>query len=669
MEKENFEVEFEETKNENKNLVPVSMELSKINYESDSLVNDLSSLTALLDEENRLKIQQEINSLERIKEEMIRGLYFVTVQGSLKTGKSTLTNLLVGNKIAITQAGVDTTKTPYVITKSPDDEARIVVYELIKNPKNENEIKSVVESIIDDVKGIKLKSNPYSKFFRRREIDFNEKNIRKYTVEEAHSKALFINIQLPKPKGLKEWILDHDIAILDTPGIEGQKAQKSQTVIDEIKKRTNMLIAMQSTVTPINKEEVNTLKEYENEGVEMRLMYNQFELKPWANEYDRKKFLEEEEKALQKGKEILRSEFELEDVVDYKVNLAKVDDYLRDKKSYESLKPEYDSFMEWVESLIISINEIKVEEKKRKAKKQFLNRLKEWQREDGVLLKIKESLQKELESIEKRLKDIKSKFEEYEDVVRAFREVFFNKRNSDINEYINVKLSKETNTHLVVSNNLINKNKENLIKEIVKFSKNLVKEMNELLKVYVLRALENEKKISLDPQFNELKEFLKSKSYTQYANRLPEVRFSLNTIPDILSLTEVALDEKKATDIVEDNKFIEKRGGIDLFGKKKIMQDKYLLVGEVENYLKDYYARLARERVREFIEDLQTDIYNGSNGVLDEHLKSVEKVYNDLAFDYERVVKDKKEKAKKAVSLIEEIVRKSEFIQKEVSRS
>ncbi len=668
MEKENFKVEFEEKKNENKNLVPVSMELSKINYESDSLVNDLSSLMALLDEENRLKIQQEINSLERIKEEMIRGLYFVTVQGSLKTGKSTLTNLLVGNKIAITQAGVDTTKTPYVITKSPDDEARIVVYELIKNPKNENEIKSVVESIIDDVKGIKLKSNPYSKFFRRRKIDFNEKNIRKYTVEEAHTKALFINIQLPKPKSLKEWILEHDIAILDTPGIEGQKAQKSQTVIDEIKKRTNMLIVMQSTVTPINKEEINTLKEYENGGVEMRLMYNQFELKPWANEYDRKKFLEEEEKALQKGKDILRSEFELEDVVDYKANLAKVDDYLRDKKSYESLKAEYDSFMEWVESLIISINEIKVEEKKRKAKKQFLNRLKEWQKEDGVLLKIKESLQKELEEIEKRLKNIKSKFEEYEDVVRTFREVFFNKRNSDINEYINIKLPKETNTHLVVSNNLINKNKENLIKEIVKFSKNLVKEINEILKVYVLRALENEKKISLDPQFNELKEFLKSKSYTQYANRLPEVRFSLNTIPDILSLTEVALDEKKATDIVEDNKFIEKSGGIN-FLVTKIMEDKRLLVGEVENYLKDYYARLAREKVREFIEDLQTDIYNGSNGVLDEHLKSVEKVYNDLAFDYEKVVKDKKEKAKKAVSLIEEIVRKSEFIQKEVSRS
>jgi len=584
---------------------------------------------------------------------MVRGLYFLTIQGSLKTGKSTLTNLLVGKDVAITQSGVDTTKTPYVITKSNDNKARIFVYERAKNPKKEKEIENVIEAIIDDVKGIELVDNKWNAYFTKREIPFSKENIEKYTVSEYSDNVLFINIQIPKPKDVKEWILDHDIAILDTPGVEGKKALSSQNVINEIKKRTNMLIAMQSTVTPINNEEIKALKEYENEGAELRHMHNRFELKPWANEYDRKKFFEAERKAINKGKEILKNEFELEDIVTNSFNLAKVEDYVRRPKEYRNLKSEYDEFVKFVQDLIFSINQIKIESKREKALTQIMNLLEKWESEDGTFLSLKKKFMKDLDDIERELKEIKNAFFDYKKNVCEFREYFFNKNSSKISEYANIKLLNETNTHLKVQNNLLNKAEKEIIESIQAFISNLNKEINELFKKYVLELL-NKEKVFIDDKLVSLKNFLKQKNYIFYADKLYPPYFNLLDIPDIVNFS---LSNEDIKALLRNQEFIKlEESEVPLVGK--LFKNKYLLSEKFENHIKELFKKAIMNSFSSFIQDLETNIYNGHNGVLDKYAKSIEELAFEFERDFESKVLQRKEKNKQAIFFIEDLIRK-----------
>jgi len=283
----------------NDTLLQNESKLQEIQNKSNAFVSRLKNLQNLLIEEDKEKIENIIIQARRLEAEAEKGLYFVTIQGSLKTGKSTLTNLLVKDDIAITKTGQDTTKTPYIITKSIDNESKIVVYSRTNsiNKENKEEIfKEILEAIMDDIKGLDIE-NYYNTYFKKRSYPLDKRTIEKYTVEKNLEEALFINIQIAN-KDKNNWILNHDIAILDTPGVEGLKAEANKHIIEEVKKRTNMLIVMQSTVTPINANELKELADYQYESAEIRLLHNKFELKPWANEENKKALKEEEDNAI-----------------------------------------------------------------------------------------------------------------------------------------------------------------------------------------------------------------------------------------------------------------------------------------------------------------------------------------------------------------------------------
>jgi len=637
-------------------------DLEYIGSQNNNLLNYLEILKNIVPIENKGDIQNEINKLIRINEDMKKGLYFLTIQGSLKTGKSTLTNLLIGKEVAVTQAGVDTTKTPYVITKSNNDIPAIFVYKLIKSPKKPQDIENIIESIVDDVKGIKLQNNKWNSYFRKEKLKFTTENIKKYTVNESYNEALFINIQIPRPKEAKEWILDYEIALLDTPGIEGKKATQSQNVIKEIKRRTNMLIVMQSTVTPINNEEIKALKEYKNEGAELRHMHNKFELKPWANEYDRKKFLESEKKAIERGKDILKNEFGLKEVITESFNLAKVEDYLRNNQDYKFLKNEYDEFINFVKGLITSIETIKFESKREKALKQVLNLFNNWESEDGIFFKLKSKFEKDLEDIETELNEIKKAFLEYEKNIREFREDFFNKNYSKINEYINYKLMKEANTHLEIPNNLINKAEKEIIDNIEMFISNLNNELNELLKEYILKLLNEEKKV-LDRQLNEIKSFLKEKKFTKFIDKLYPINFNITDIPNIINIS-VTKEEIKG--LLNNKEFIKKESKGGLIGKI-LPSDKYLQTEKFEKHLKDnIFQKAMINGFSNFIQDFKTDIFNNANGVLDNYLKQTNKILLEVEEEYNKNVLNRKERNKNSIVSIEELFRNVQEVKRKL---
>ena len=638
---------------ENNNVIIVNNDqLQELNYKSNSFIQNLKELASLLT--NKDEINDEIIQIQRIKEEMEKGLYFITIQGSLKTGKSTLTNLLLNSEVAKTQAGIDTTKTAYVITKSPDNESRIVKYKQTQEI-SEKDLENILKSIIDNVKGIDIENNKWKDYFEKENIPLTDKNIAKYTVEGISEDVLFINIQIAKPENVENWLLDYNIAILDTPGIEGKKAENSQEIIEEIKQRTNMLIVMQSTITPINAEEVKQLNEYKSQGVKMRLMHNKFELKPWAIDEDKQRLEESNREAIKAGKKIL-SKFGR--IPHDEFNLAKIEDFIKDRETYKNLEEEFQKFNKFNDSLIRAINTIKTKEKKQQAKKQLLNKLREWQKESSKFFILQKKTKEDIKEIKKHLENIKNAFETYKETIRSFKDDFLNKYKYEIKMFVNGSLIEETNTHLVVNNPKIDrKNQSNIINKIYTFDKDLCEEINSILKNYIVKKL-NDTKL-LNDELEKLKDYLKDVKYNKYSNLLPEITFNIQHIPDII---QSKLFSKKDIEGFFDND--------ELIRKEKkliVLSDKYLKTDKVEEYIKELYKKEASNNFEKFIKDFKTDIYNSENGKLDEDIKNINQILNKLKQEYNERTNNRKMKLKAIIEKIDSILKQAGEIEKEIS--
>jgi len=623
-----------------------SNRLEKIQNKNNYFIKSLENLKDILDFEDKEEISNIIRHCLRLNEESKRGLYFVTIQGSLKTGKSTLTNLFIKDDVAITKAGQDTTKTPYVITRANDDESKIVIYYLSKNIKGDKHkqefiLKNILEAIMDDIKGLKFE-NPYKNYFNRKIEPLDRKKIYQYTVEKSIEDAIFINIQIAK-KDDEYNLLDNEIAILDTPGIEGLKAKRHQRIIEEVKKRTNMLIVMQSTVTPINANELEELKEYLNEEAEIRLLHNKFELKPWASEYDMKKLEEDEENSIQKAKEIILSELNINPVSN-SFNLAKVYDYMRNREVYKDLETDYKKFQEFNKELIDTINSIKIESRQKKSYKQFKNLLDSLLSSDSVLLKLKEKYKNIIDRIDKERDEIEDNFEFVIDYIKEFFSAFENKHKRKIEDLLNNhKLKSElkiTNPNIgkidCANSKVINQVK----KEIEDFINNLQEEINSLYRRHILNFLQQEYKEELSNIISDLKEFLGKKNMNKFAVKVSDIHFSENVVPNIIK--DMNIDAKALM-----KTFVTKGEGLLMFRNRIIETEK------LEKHIQKLFEKEVKNNFKEFWKKLKSNIYNGVNGELDMYIRDLENIKKEALNYYDNLFFSKKMPAQQVVFEIE----------------
>jgi len=634
----------------NNPLPQAEAKLRDIQNRSNYFINKLENLKDILSFNDRNIIDHIIIVTKRLEEESTRGLYFVTIQGSLKTGKSTLTNLLIKRDIAITKAGQDTTKTPYIITKSTDNESKIIVYYRTKNiqkEKNDETFKQILEAIMDDIKGLNFE-NPYKKYFNKKVEPLDKKRIEKYTVEENLEEALFINIQIAN-NDKNNWMLAHDIAILDTPGIEGLKAAVNKQIIEEVKKRTNMLIVMQSTVTPVNSHELKELKDYQNEEAEIRLLHNKFELKPWADDYDEKKLKEEENKAIKKAKEIIQHELGKLPISNF-FNLAKVYDYMKKPDVYEKLEKEYKEFEEFNKDLIQTINKIKLESKQRKAYTQFKNLLIKLQKENSPLNELKIKYQSNIDEIEESENKINTKFEEFRKNMESFVEIFYSNYKDKIENYISEKLSINNKLKITISNigatDFFNKKEINqAVKEIQEFINILNKDINVSVKDKVIKYIKETKKDLVDVHINDLKKFLKENKLGSFVLKIPDIYFQENIIPDIVN---IELNDNDVESLIKTN--TKESKGI-------IFKDRIIEVEKLERHIKDsiFKSEISNKK-REFFEKLKSIF---SNKII-EYLKDIERIKNEILNEYEQITLSRKIQSQQVVKEIETLLRQIE---------
>jgi GTPase Era involved in 16S rRNA processing len=597
-----------------------------------------TDLKNLVKEEDKIDIENYIIKFNRLEQERERGLYFITIQGSLKTGKSTLTNLFLGKDVAITKAGSDTTKTSYIITKANDEKSKIIIYKL-NDSVNTDDDEKVLESIIDDIKGLELE-NRYSKNYSKTTEPYDKKTIEKYTVNESGGNDLFINIQLAKESTIfnstGKWILDNDIAILDTPGVEGEKANNPTTVkvIEEVHRRTNMLIVMQSTITPINQIEIDELKIYDNNNVSsIRLIHNKFDLKHWADEDDKKKLRDNEEQAKTNAKVKLKDQFH-KNVPLESLNLAKISDFLQKQETYKdnkSMEEEKDNFFQLIDNLNKSINDKRQRDKEEKATKDIKDLINNLTKENGYLSILKSKYNDKFKTIEKEKDKIVQEFESHKSDIQEMVEkaINFNDIETIINNVINKnKLTITGIEHFDAvkysrfkMNFEKSLNEESLKTEISKQIDNYFEALNNKIRVQLIKTINNhfeDRKNVIE----DMKQLLRKDEISMY-NKVDCIEIDIDKIPEIENTIEIFNIMKESVEIIES-------------GRKFIFNDYQL---NKETLKKNFQEKIQGLFLEQWKEE--------KHKILTDELKSISKKHNDNIDDIKKEYEEKFDKNNK----------------------
>jgi hypothetical protein len=243
-----------------------------------------------------------IDKIIRIKNELKSNLYFLIVIGGVKSGKSSLINVLSGKKIATTKLGVETTNYPSIVSYGDKDE--IVIYRKQSTCEITNSM-NLMDMVIDDIKRFdNSKKILEANLIDVLTVDLTEQNIEKFVAtSERDSGIILINIRVNSDE---ESIVKKNISIVDTPGIDGIKSSvggirnnnegeenESKHGIngDEIGKmlvsRSDYMLFMQSSITPLT---FDGIKFIGNIGKDTKrktiLVHNKFSINHWRKEQE-----------------------------------------------------------------------------------------------------------------------------------------------------------------------------------------------------------------------------------------------------------------------------------------------------------------------------------------------------------------------------------------------
>lgn len=347
-------------------------------------INNLIKNHYIKDEDKNLyKFSSEINNIlrgiYRIKNELESGMFFIAASGGLKSGKSTLINLLSHFNVSVTKQGQETTLRPSVVFSGKD--SKIITFTLRNSNIEEQQKGDIFDLCIDYIKGFdKLNID---KTLKEYDVD-----VKFYNLEEGNNLEIFltrptlgtikepflIGIQLDE-NHLKKYeynLLNRKVAFIDTPGIDGiissveGQNNKSESKNNWLMQRVDLMLFLQSSITPINA----TSKNYINNLVSsldspsLKLVHNRFSLKSWRKEkLNIDDNYESEDTAIDKAKEIISSSINNTDIDAFTVDFAKAEDGFK----YDNVQLLNDSkFEDFEEDLfkIIKDNRAKIHEEK-----------------------------------------------------------------------------------------------------------------------------------------------------------------------------------------------------------------------------------------------------------------------------------------------------------------
>jgi hypothetical protein len=222
--------------------------------------------------------------LQRARNEFDALLFFTVCFGMLKSGKSTLVNLLAGHEEASpTRFGQDTTLRPCLILAGDTDE--IVTFHMtdaVKGDESGEAEKRCFNAVIDHLRGvIEIENLTKDHHVVVRRMPFSNDNIVKAlcTPEGFGSEPLITVVIISDASDL----LRSEIALLDVPGLDSDQMRPEIERYIELLERCDLLVFIQSTVSALNHDAASMLRNLvkRSKGSPVWLIQNRFEAQTW----------------------------------------------------------------------------------------------------------------------------------------------------------------------------------------------------------------------------------------------------------------------------------------------------------------------------------------------------------------------------------------------------
>lgn len=264
-------------------------------------------------------IISQLSKVENRSKEYENGTFIVLVVGPVKSGKSTLVNLIANAYVSPTHFLECTVRPSIISQRRGDEECKITVF---TSEDTSNRIEQI-DAIIDCIRGIE--SEDSLEDIQKGVFDLTPENIKQKVElglkDSLSSETLVTSITTPGGKLMKQ-----DVFIVDMPGFDGEYANIDDPVYDTIAQRADLIIFVQSSNSAISKvsgQFLKTLAE-NNQDVPVCLIHNVFDSSWWrSNEERSAAALKQKAFAIS---EIRKQGFNIDESQCFSINLGKVED-------------------------------------------------------------------------------------------------------------------------------------------------------------------------------------------------------------------------------------------------------------------------------------------------------------------------------------------------------
>ncbi|MBR6715223.1 MAG: dynamin family protein [Prevotella sp.] len=274
------------------------------------------------------KVKTQLQRLSRRSMEYKNGSFIMLVVGPVKSGKSTLVNLLAHRFVSPTDK-LECTVRPSIISNVDDErDCRIDVY----RSKVEGRKAEDLDLIVDKLRGIMPDDNEVEQYLDKETFALTNENIKEviFPSYNREDRTIITSITTTGSKLLRN---DSDgsqgkIFLVDMPGFDGNNVNiENDPLYEAISKRVDLILFVHSSVSAFNvtsAKYLDKLREY-NESVPVYLIHNVFDSSYWREEEGRR--LDVERQAQKEYDEIRRKGFNIEPDYISCVNLGKVTDF------------------------------------------------------------------------------------------------------------------------------------------------------------------------------------------------------------------------------------------------------------------------------------------------------------------------------------------------------
>lgn len=266
-----------------------------------------------------------LQRLQRRSLEYRHGSFIMLVVGPVKSGKSTLVNLLAHKYVSPTDK-LECTLRPTIISGlDAGGEPTISIY----SSKDESRKEKDLDLIIDKLRGIIDDDAELREHLTKESYPLSDENIDTYIAPSYNRQDNSIITAITAPAGKMLRSTDGGrIFLADMPGFDGNRINLSSALYDAMSKRVDLILFVHSSVSAFNvtsNEYLDKLREY-NGSVPVYLIHNVFDASWWQDSEARR--AEVERQSRNEYEEIKHKGFNIEPDYVSCLNLGMVTDCL-----------------------------------------------------------------------------------------------------------------------------------------------------------------------------------------------------------------------------------------------------------------------------------------------------------------------------------------------------